>query len=345
MIYFSFRLTSLILRAWEKERINGRFWITGISYRTGHVIVKVNGDTNDLDLGHVYIVKSNNSHRSENLPSTSSSNLPRLCHATILPLYDFLVCDEVCCIDIPQPRCIGERTKSILKTHVQIVLNQRKIITKGRSSAQGLWDAEPPQLPTLSDDNELLSWSSTSLGFETFLESNTAIEESTHQKKKTTKEDQKETFNVTKKQKNLTLKITKLIKKKGILNGPFKSRYSREIYNVLLFRRFGYTREENPDRLCTVLINNQVTNIFTFHDELTYDLDEVLNELFIHIKQHHGAPPMIMLDDLSLIKPLQYVLDCSLKSVGFDEHIQVNWYPPPSKEETRFISAMSDKLV
>ena len=93
-----------------------------------------------------------------------------------------------------------------------------------------------------------------------------------------------ETLNVTKKQKNRALKITKLIKKKGILNGPYKSGYSSEIQNILLFRRFGYSREENPDRLCAVLINNQVSNIFTFKDELTYDLDEVLHELIIQVK-------------------------------------------------------------
>ena len=87
--------------------------------------------------------------------------------------------------------------------------------------------------------------------------------------------------------------------------------------------------------------------MFTFKDELTYDLDEVLNELLTYLKQqqHTGIPPIIMLDELTITDPLRNILKDSLNAVGVVGTVNVTWYPPPTEEETHFAAMSSGGLM
>jgi hypothetical protein len=74
-------------------------------------------------------------------------------------------------------------------------------------------------------------------------------------------------------------------------------------------------------------------------DDTTYSLDELLGALLdVVTKTAHeygGMPSAIMPDELSMVEPLQKVLETAFGEVCPEEELEtiVRWYPPASKEE------------
>lgn len=314
------------MQTWDEERIFGIFWVCKI-VSTGTLLVKINYDQEDEfydheSLGQVYLVKGLASQVGEDCQI-----LPSLFSMTLLPLYHFLVYDGVMLCE--RRRCTSE-LKTKLMNHVQNALDQGAVITHGKSYADGLWDSEPPLLPTLINDDTELDWSNCYANSNSSNSNGNSHYQNNHQR---------EDFNFTPKQKKIAKKIAHIAKRKGIL--PYDrfvvplAVHDMSSKNQLVFRRAAYTEEENPDQLCMILFNMNPLNIFNFKNELTYDMDELLMELLNAVKQIDGVPQLICPDELELVEPLKKILNESLEAVGMDNNIIVHWYPPPSPEETR----------
>lgn len=302
------------MQCWDTERIHGIFWVVKIA-PSGSILVKLTDDNDISSLGQVYLVKGMATQVGENFPG-----LPGLCSTTILPIYNFLVYDGMC---LGVPYHIDRAAKVKINDHIEKAINEGSVITQGKSSAQGLWDTEPPQLPKLGTDGETLDWSD-------------VVDNSPYSSSSTSSNNGE--FNFTEKQKEVAVEIAKLAKENGLcILFPQGDAPNSKESNCVTLRRFGYSKKENPDRICAILMKCQIIHVFSFQDELTYTLDEILKEILQVMKNLLGGkiPPIIRPDELAVVEPLQKLLNDSLQEVGTDRKVKVEWYPPPTEEETR----------
>jgi len=324
------------MRSWETERINGQFWVTAVE-KTGTLMVKTNEDG---ELGDVYLVKGLN----QVIGELFANRLPALCHATILPIYDLLVYDGIL-IGVPPSRLqhqMMNNNQPISYTYNAVA--DGAVITQGESSKKGLWDAPPPPLPRIVKEGEPLDW---------YVHDNNILSPSDEEEIKSNNDNKKggsivkdgknnttqeKELEITDKQQKLGMRLAKLVKKKGGIKGKLfdgSSSSSSEERHFFVFRRFGYTRKDNPEQMCAVLHNGAPVRMFYFNDELTYNLDEVLREIIVVMKDTN-MPPIIMIDELSVVEPLRKVLGECFEAVGITDSFRIEWYPPPSEEERRF---------
>lgn len=109
----------------------------------------------------------------------------------------------------------------------------------------------------------------------------------------------------------------------------------------IIVRRFGWTREENPNKKVGLLFDNDMhpgaMHEFRFRRWPCYTLEELLPEILKKCQRDRLVPCVIWMDEQDLIPSLKVVLKNACESVGVDEMIGVEWYPPPSEEERAFV--------
>ena len=283
------------MKPWDRERIHGEFWIHTIA-QSGTIVVQTFIVDDCYTLGNVYLVKGMASQVGEHIPPQCR---PLLCRATFLPLYDFLVYDGVM---TALPITTTPEMLVKLNAHVSTAVREQNVIYCGESAANGLWDTEPPELPTVSSDGEL------KMDIDAPIEYKPSASELGMAKK--------------------IIEYAKRIGFKGVDKG-------KKSEPVLTVRRMDYTRELNPNRMVVLLFNHRRDKIhfFKFSQWPTYTLDDILSEIFKAIKAHTVVPQMLWLDEKSLVQPMMDLLRIASNALGFDEEIDVKWYPPPSEEE------------
>ena len=281
------------MESWDKERIHGNFWIAKIVSSGTLVVQELEGG----QLGNVYLVKGIGSQVGEDLPPEM---LPFLARTCFVPLYDMLVYDGIL---IGKGRSGNQVLTAKIQAHVTKAVREQNVIYCGESSARGLWDTKPPELPTFSSEPAELEDSSKDAPYiATPVELDSA---------------------------KLLVKYAKKIQSKH--NRPTK----------LIVRRFGWTREENPNlRVGLLFTHNQhphAMHQFCFQSWPCYTLEELIPEIVEICKQERAVPCVVWMDELSLIPQMKAVLKQAAEAVGFGEVIDVEWYPPPSAEEEAYI--------
>lgn len=157
-------------------------------------------------------------------------------------------------------------------------------------------------------------------------------------RKTTPTEVKQPTHDFTERESRTAYKLTQRVRKMGVLPSSYRDRFCGQS-NSLLFRRYGYTKEENPNKICLLMFNFEKIDYFEFkHDELTYNLQEVMDQLLLLMEKIGGIPSVIQCDELSVVEPLDFLLKRFLGLAGVRDGVTVQWYPPPSEEETRFAS-------
>eukprot|EP00978_Attheya_sp_CCMP212_P006266 scaffold14188_cov50-Attheya_sp.AAC.5 len=284
------------MRSWEKERITGEFWVMKV-VPTGTIMVS----KGEGGLGPVYLVKGMDSVIGDLCPS-----LPCFVTATLLPVYNSLVYDGML---VAARFPVAGALKGKLETLVESAVTNKTIITQGKSAALGLWDSDPPPLPPVTEGGTKPS---------TRLVGG-AIDVGD------------DTFEVTKAQEKLARKILKIAAKK---QSPSAGNGSDDNPVALVFRRFGYTKEENPMKMVVVMNAGNFLHTFSYKGKDTYTVDEFLQELLaVFQRTPMGMPDILMPDELSVVKPLQMIMEKAYDAQD-TRSMKVRWYPPPSKEET-----------
>ena len=296
------------MQSWDKERITGEFWITKI-VKSGTLVVQKNSDAGGgSEIGRVFLVKGIGSQVGSQVPA---SQLPLLVRTTFLPIYNMLVYDGIMMADARSP--ISQSLKEKIQKHADKAVREQTVVYCGESAANGLWNTEPPKIvkPVPSEGY-------TPMG-----------------QKKDDDKGKSISYTPTSKQLNAATEIVKLAQKCG-----FKSAGKVPGMPLLIVRRMGYTREDNPMQMAGLLfhINDNPCgmDVFYFKDWPVYTLDELLPELAKKMKNVNIVPGMIMVDEQTLVEPLRRTLEVANEAVGFHQKVEVEWYPPPSEEEQAF---------
>jgi hypothetical protein len=234
-------------------------------------------------------------------------SLPQCVTATLLPVYNSLVYDGMM-KDAEFP--LSSALKAELETLVDSAVTNKTIITQGKSAALGLWDSDPPPLPHVTE----CGTDAIDVGGDT--------------------------FEVTKAQEKLARKILKIAAKNQSPgeNGRGGERVGLE------FLRFGDMNGDNPLKMCGVIKGGNVLHTFSFKGDDTYTVDELLQELLVVFQRTPmGMPDILLPDELSVVKPLQLIMEKAY--AGEDartiKKVIVHWHPPASKEEMAQACAMS----
>jgi hypothetical protein len=311
------------LQAWDTERISGDFWIVKIC-PTGTLMVKKESDDDDAyrpsglfghvlgggsdgcsskELGNVYLVKGMGSTVGEGIPP---SQFPILVRTTFLPIYDFLVYDGI--MSLPtRPMLTSQDMKKQIKAHVERAVREDTVVFCGESASKGLWSDDPPEVN---------------------LEKIEAEEEQEDESYESSPEELKSAMNLARFCQSIGFKSLNIQGKGGTDQAP-----------ILCVRRFGYTLEDNPGQQCGLRFTTQpehLMHLFQFKQWPTYTIMELLPEVLKVCQTCQVAPGMIWVDEKSLIVPMRVLLKKAFQEIGFDEEIQVKWYPPPSKEEEEY---------
>jgi hypothetical protein len=311
------------MKAWDRERVTGHFLVTHI-FPTGTIMVKVEEDMEEgqYSFGKVYLVKGHNSVLGEFFPT-----LPAHAMTTILPIYNLLTYDGA--VAANHGYAVTRDLKQRLERHVQNAISTKNVVWRGESAARGEWDAyPPPPFPTIRDHND---------------EMGTCTLEWGDQQLNTSESD--ESAAITERHWELGRQVVRLAKRRGGVDST-----NHDTYYV--FRRQGYSFNENREGICAVLYNRKgeckPAHRFLFKVDRddrttvpTYTLEEVLVNLIETIKNTPRGYKMayhIQPDELSVVKPLATIL----KQLFEEEKLEspkVLWYPPPSKEESAFAAA------
>jgi len=311
------------MKTWDDERIYGQFWVYKI-VPSGTLLVKVEDPEQSTDeggLGDVYLVKGLGSQVGEQLHS-----LPAIISTTFLPVYNFLVYDSIMTTDqIPASRAKSAR----IAAHVEKALSDQTVVTCGKSAALGLWDGPPPALPKIprkGEDLQPLDWDN----YGASGDDNANGNDDTNQKEK---KSSTTNFTPTRQQKDIAEAIAKYAKKIGFKTIDKATLGPNLSPPVMVVRRLAYTKSENPNQMCGVSFNNMPIDFFRFEKWPTYTLDELLPQVARIVKQRKAVPCLIWMDEISLVEPLQGLIKAAFHSIGFNEEMEVQWYPPPSAEE------------
>mmetsp|Transcript_4353 Transcript_4353/g.6639 ORF Transcript_4353/g.6639 Transcript_4353/m.6639 type:complete len:341 (-) Transcript_4353:188-1210(-) len=292
------------MKSWETERIYSKFWVVRVA-PGGTLLVSENDDGN---LENVYLAKGLGSQIAELFPPDS---LPVPAFMTLIPIYDFLVYDGIATAVGHRPNV--SKKKEILEM-VETAIRAETLIYQGKSASMGLWDSEPPELPTVFDDG--VDWS--------------GVEDAESKKTQTVVE-------TTDEQKQAAMEIAKFAKKKGFKNADETMNLAMKtsMKSVLIVRRFAYSKKDNPDCMCGFMFKEQPFHLFSFKNWPSYTLEELLRETLVALKKLPEMPKMLWLDDKSVMQAVKDILRDAFDEVGVD-CIRVQWYPPPSPEEQAF---------
>lgn len=314
--HFLIRNMVRFMSTWDAEVIIGKFWIVKTT-KTGTILVSENSD-DDESLGKVYLVKGLASNIGDLfLGRFGDGTTPIQGVLTVVPVYNFLVYDGIALG--PNKRASPSKKKQILK-HVEDAVKSDSIVYQGTSASLGNWDDEPPVLPCIRGDDSL-DWGKCNDHVEESLSHCNPGENLTCAN-----------FVVDEEHKRIAKEIAKLAKKVGVQNIKKKG------FSITI-RRFGYTRDENPNLMCAMILGSTPVHMFTFSEWPSYNLDEILKELVICFKDIKKVPSMIMVDELSLVEPMKMLFDEAFITVGMKESSTcptVMWYPPPSAMEQTF---------
>lgn len=292
------------MKSWETERIYSKFWVVRVA-PGGTLLVSENEDGN---LENVYLAKGLGSQIAELFPP---GTLPVAAFMTLIPIYDFLVYDGIATALFVGRQTNASKKKKILEM-IEIAIRTETLIYQGKSASMGLWDSEPPALPTIDVDRGTVDWS--------------GVEDAESAMMQTVVE-------TTDEQKQAAMEIAKFAKKKGFKN--VQATKNTSMKSVLIVRRFAYSKKENPDYMCGFMFNEQLGHLFSFKNWPTYTLEELLRETLVALKQLPKMPKMLWVDEKSLVQSLQDILRDAFDEIGL-ECIRVQWYPPPSPEEDAF---------
>jgi len=283
------------MNCWDTERINGHFWISKI-VSSGTLVVQ------DCDgkLGNVYLVKGIGSQVGEDV----EDYFPFLISTTLLPLYNMFVYDGILSGGI---KSAGRRQREQIQSHISKAVREQSVVYCCNSAEKGLWDDEPPQLPTFEDVPK---------------------EEAEDE------EEEGAYYNPTEyelKLASLLMTYAKEIKFESAEEG-----------NRLLVRRFGWTKRENPDQKVGLLFTDnshpEALYHFCFNQWPCYTLEELLSEALKKCMKDNEVPCIFWIDELSLVPQLKRVLKLACQSIDFDQIPGVEYYPPPSEEERAYVA-------
>jgi hypothetical protein len=315
------------LQSWDKERISGIFWIVKIC-PTGTLIVKKENKNDDgfLDnlylyeqlnrsvFGKVYLVKGMGSIIGEN-----NVPLPSLVRMTILPLYDFLVHDGILSVQNEFTGIREGRAKMLLEkflkrdiqAHVERAVREETIVFCGESASKGLWSDDPPEVNLKEIEAE--------------------------------EEWEKQPYEPSQEELEGAMNLARYAQSIGFKSLTFEDeRLGTDQAPLVCVCRLGYTIEDNPSQRCGLRFNTSIPGYphhnFGFKQWPTYTIMELLPELLEASQTCQVAPGGIWMDEQSLVIPMRSLLKKAFQEIGFDEEIQVKWFPPVSKEEQTFNS-------
>eukprot|EP00536_Pseudo-nitzschia_multiseries_P000068 jgi/Psemu1/211/gm1.211_g len=295
------------MKSWKEEHVRGGFWVTDV-YKTGTVMVYLSDFGNPESFSTVYLVKGH-ADIIGNLVG-HDRGLPRFCHATILPLYDFWTYSGMCIMGkYDGPKFTGETFRKKLKTHVLKAIYSRNVSWRGPSAEKGLWDFKnkPPPMPTVVAERYSyfkVDWHDGTNGDD--------CDESTASSN----------FRFRKKDLELARQIAKTA---AGLGGTRKlDEAEREgqqnKFSALTVRRLGLSYEENPNGICSILdsrVGSMQIHVFHFNVDHnnktivpTYTLGDVLWGIFEAMKKSAPLPfvSMIMADDRTILPLLDQIL-------------------------------------
>jgi hypothetical protein len=298
------------MSTWDREVVIGKFWVVK-SVKTGTILVSENSDES---LGKVYLVKGLASNIGDLFLRFGDGTTPVQGVLTIVPVYNFLVYDGIALG--PNQRASPCKKKQILN-HVEDAVKSDSILYQGESASLGKWDDdEPPILPCIRGDDSL-DWGQVSAIQGGALNSN----------------PDENSNALTEQHKHKAKEIAKLAKKVGV-----ESRTNNKGPSSITIRRFGYTKDENPNLICVMMLGSTPVHTFTFSEWPSYNLDEILEELLICLKKIKKMPAIIMVDELSLVEPMKLLFDEAFRMVAIKESKRPKfvWYPPPSAMEQAF---------
>ena len=120
-----------------------------------------------------------------------------------------------------------------------------------------------------------------------------------------------------------------------LLRAAAKDRLDKDVESQWVLRRFGYTKEENPDSKAGLLALPSATLVgeVTFPGMGTYTVSQALKVIGTAVEAFPslGLPQMLLLDDLAVVKVLREVL---ADVVG----VRVSFYQLLSEEEKEEIA-------
>jgi len=306
------------MRSWEQERITGYFFVVGV-YKTGTIMVHVESieDGEDVSLGKVYLVKGHNAAVGE------LRKLPFYCHATLLPIYNIWTYDGI----VIEFHCnkLTNQLQDKLNEYVDEAIERNLVCWK--SSLADYWMTTPPPIiPSIvsqSKNEVVMDWHDESMFSNSKIETNYAEE--------TISEEH--------------LEMGRKIAQKVNIDANGGS---------LIFRRDGYSLEENPNGTCMILYNHdgQAEPVRNFQctaekdhfdinenddmDAPTYNLKGVLEGIIKSLEYIPNLlPGCILLDELAIVRPLNEVLEQCFREAN-KRSLTIEWYPPLSPEERAF---------
>jgi len=289
------------MRTWDKERTYSLFWIVK-AVPSGTILVS---QDEEGELGDVYLAKGLGSQIVELIPP---ARLPMLVYITLVPIYDFLVYDGL----VTSTHVTADANKrEEINSKMNSAVKSDTLIYQGKSAALGLWDADPPMLPAMTEDGSGdLGWSEDA-------------------------EEAAQELQLTDHQKKIALKIAKLAKKWGFVAKSKAEILAPKIKtSILIVRRMGYTKSENSNQNVCMMFKEQPVHFFQFEEWPTYNLDEVMSEIWAALVKMRIMPDLLWIDELSVVESVSSLLNEAFEEIGTNGKIGVTWFPPPSEEET-----------
>ncbi|CAJ1959030.1 unnamed protein product [Cylindrotheca closterium] len=306
------------MRTWSDQRVYGTFWVSH-KFKTGSIMTEYR----DGNFGQVYLVKGHNSVIAELGPQ-----LPFCCRTTLLPMYDLWTYAGI--ITAMSVRPSAKQLKD-LEAHVKKAILEKTV--SWRSPNAEHWRYPPPPFPTnknTSGEEADLDWSNHE---DVYSNPNINTEESEE---------------VTEEHMEIGRRIVKAALSKGGIN-PDPSPENRWV-----IRRWGYSYEENPNGMAMFMGGGGPLPVSPVMFEVDHERGKDPNDKYIPTYTLrdilHGVldaatrwrlPGVIQPDDLGVVRPLEKVLKECFEEEDVNA-ISVQWYPPPSEEESDYATAFGN---
>jgi len=308
------------MKSWKKEHVRGGFWITDV-YKTGTVMVHLSDIENPESFSTVYLVKGH-ADAIGNLVERERS-LPAFYETTILPLYDFWTYNGICATaGHSEAKFASEAFKNKLESHVLGAIYSRKVSWRGPSAEKGLWDFknDVPPMPTV------------------VAEKGSYFKVDWHDGTN----DADSTFEFSESNLSMARQIAKTAVELGgtrKLDEDEGEDHENKI-SVLIVQRLGYSYEDNPNGICTMLDRRvgsirdvHVLKFNVDHENKTivptYTLGDVLGGIFGAMKESAPLPfvSMIVADDRTILPSLDQILVKAFAEEGVVAPL-IDYFPP-----------------
>ena len=337
------------LRTWGSERVSGPFYVVRDA-PNGTLLVEAldysaaghGGGTADDAKRRVYLALGGNSRIGEltmqNPINRRTPHLAPLVQLTLLPMLHFYIYDGIIGPVWQSEAHYGRPTRKALDKIVDRALLTGSIITCSERWSSGEW-----QRPSAIDLVDEVEKRSARIATEIHAHNASRDAGATPTAKATSETEEARRASavpLTKKQRKLALKIIKAVERARQRGGDIAQ-------GMVVIRRMGYTARENPGRAACLLHSitdrqgaGGALDFLTFRSKpLTYTLNEALHAL----AKQSALPPHISVDEISVIAPLKRAIAEAAKKQGSTMTITVEYYAPPSAEETAFANTFGSQ--